>query len=74
MSQQPNRESDVLDKHGRPTSSGPTEAEVQVAHAEGDVFLQLPNEAGTLRLRPEVAKSLGGDLLNEARKAKKQRR
>ena len=59
-----------------PTNEGPTndapaeEAEIGMATAQGHVYLRLPT-GQAMELRPDVAKSLAGDLLNAAREAKR---
>jgi hypothetical protein len=42
-----------------------------MAVAQGHVYLRLPS-GKAMELTPEVAKSFAGDLLNGARRAKKQ--
>ena len=51
----------------------PQEVELRVASSRGKVYVRLPS-GGALELTPEMAKSLGGSLLNESRAAKKQRK
>ena len=58
----------------QPTNEAPAEeAEIGMATAQGHVYLRLPT-GHAMELRPDVAKSLAGDLLNAAREANGQRK
>lgn len=62
----------IVDAKGK-ALEGPSEVNLQMAAAEGNVYVRLPS-GSALELSPEQAKSLGGGMINKARAAKKQRK